>query len=221
MVAKKVLTGDRAGQVRGDLTCRRRLARSAAWMASRTSATYGYYVDDSDAAGWAGVMAAKGFKQTPFQGYHLGRDRLIAARVRGKGPEKQAGISYHWLMQPVVLVSDDGRSATGRFRLFQPRTGKTVGKAGDFFAAAFPSFISRIACPARCIPSCASTATATRSRRTRRLRTDHPDTEILFGASPFGTIARASPPRGRRSLYVQSATGDGAPARRGRCTVSR
>ena len=40
-------------------------------------------------------------------------------------------------MQPVVLVSDDGRSAAGRFRLFQPRTGKTVGKAGDFFGASF------------------------------------------------------------------------------------
>ncbi len=47
------------------------------------------------------------------------------------------GISYHWLLQPMVLVSDDGRSATGRFKLFQPRTGKTVGKAGDFNAAAF------------------------------------------------------------------------------------
>jgi len=82
-------------------------------------------------------MATKGFKETPFQGYHIGRDRLIAARVRGPGPEKQAGISYHWLIQPVVLVSEDGRSATGRFKLFQPRTGKTVGKAGDFLAAAF------------------------------------------------------------------------------------
>ena len=40
-------------------------------------------------------------------------------------------------MQPVVLISDDGRSAVGRFRLFQPRTGKTVGKAGDFFGASF------------------------------------------------------------------------------------
>jgi hypothetical protein len=57
--------------------------------------------------------------------------------VRGKAPEKQAGISYHWLMQPMVLVSDDGRSATGRFKLFQPRTGKTVGKEGDFLAAQF------------------------------------------------------------------------------------
>src|SRR5690606_10501462 len=117
---------------------RRRLARSAAWDgAANISATYGYYIDDSDAAGWAGTMAANGFKQTPFQGYHIGRDRLIAARVRGPGPETQAGISYHWLHQPVILVSDDGRSATGRFRLFQPRTGKTVGEAGDFFAAQF------------------------------------------------------------------------------------
>lgn len=117
---------------------RRRLARSAAYDGiTNISATYGYYVDDSDNAGWANTMASKGFKETPFSGYHLGRDRLIAARVRGKGPEKQAGISYHWLMQPVVFVSDDGRSATGRFRLFQPRTGKTVGKAGDFFSASF------------------------------------------------------------------------------------
>ena len=101
------------------------LQLSAAWDGvANISATYGYYVDDSDAAGWANTMASKGFKQTPFQGYHLGRDRLIAARVKGKGPEKQAGISYHWLLQPMVLVSDDGRSATGRFRLFQPRTGK-------------------------------------------------------------------------------------------------
>jgi hypothetical protein len=82
-------------------------------------------------------MAKNGFKETPFSGYHIGRDRLIAARVRGTPPTTQQGISYHWLMQPMVRVSDDGRSAAGRFRLFQPRTGKTVGRAGDFFAAAF------------------------------------------------------------------------------------
>jgi hypothetical protein len=141
LVATKPLTGSIARGKSGSITlaeARRRLARSAAWDGvANISATYGYYVDDSDAAGWAGTMASKGFKQTPFQGYHIGRDRLIAARVKGKGPEKQAGISYHWLLQPVILVSDDGRSATGRFRLFQPRTGKTVGKAGDFFAAQF------------------------------------------------------------------------------------
>ncbi len=140
-VATDVLTGKIVPGKASAITideARRRLARSAAWDGvANISATYGYYVDDSDAAGWAGVMAAKGFKQTPFQGYHIGRDRLIAARVKGKGPDTQAGISYHWLMQPVVIVSDDGRSATGRFKLFQPRTGKTVGNAGDFFGAQF------------------------------------------------------------------------------------
>ncbi len=141
IVATRPLTDAIARGRRNAVTleeARRRLARSAAFDGiTNISATYGYYVDDSDAAGWAGVMAKNGFKETPFQGYHIGRERLIAERVRGKGPEKQAGISYHWLLQPVVLVSDDGRSATGRFRLFQPRTGKTVGKAGDFFAAQF------------------------------------------------------------------------------------
>lgn len=141
LVATSVLTGAIAAGKPSSITideARRRLARSAAYDGiANMSATYGYYVDDSDNAGWANTMATKGFKETPFSGYHIGRDRLIAARVRGKGPEKQAGISYHWLLQPMVLVSDDGRSATGRFRLFQPRTGKTVGKAGDFFGASF------------------------------------------------------------------------------------
>jgi hypothetical protein len=117
---------------------RRRLARSVAYDGvANISAAYGFYVDDMDNAGWANTMAKDGFKETPFQGYHIGRDRLIAARVRGPGPTTQAGISYHWLMQPVIRVSEDGRSAAGRFRLFQPRTGKTVGEAGDFFAAQF------------------------------------------------------------------------------------
>jgi hypothetical protein len=142
LVAAKPLTGEiaqgKASAVSID-EVRRRLARSTAYDGiMNISAAYGYYIDDSNAFGWATTMAKNGFKETPFQGYHIGRERLIAARVRSQtGPEKQAGISYHWLQQPVVLVSDDGRSATGRFKLFQPRTGKTVGKAGDFLAAAF------------------------------------------------------------------------------------
>lgn len=117
---------------------RRRLARSAAYDGiANVSAAYGFFLDDGNARGWAGVMAKNGFKETPFQGYHIGRDRLIAARAQGEPRTIQPGISYHWTVQPVVLVSDDGRSATGRFRLFQPRTGKTVGAAGDFFGASF------------------------------------------------------------------------------------
>jgi len=40
----------------------------------------------------------------------------------------RAGIPYHWLMQEVLLISDDGRSVTGRVRLFHPNTGKKDGK---------------------------------------------------------------------------------------------
>ncbi|HWL62523.1 MAG TPA: nuclear transport factor 2 family protein [Steroidobacteraceae bacterium] len=141
LVAAQDLTGRvNSGRPAGiDLAeARRRLARSTAYDGvENISAAYGFFVDDMNTLGWASTMAKNGFKETPFQGYHIGRDRLIAARVRGEAPTTQQGISYHWLMQPVVLVSEDGRSATGRFRLFQPRTGKTVGKAGDFFSASF------------------------------------------------------------------------------------
>lgn len=141
LVAARPLTGSIARGKPKAVTLEeaaRRLARSAAYDGvANISAAYGFYIDDSNTAGWANTMAKNGFKETPFQGYHIGRDRLIAARVRGPAPEKQAGISYHWTIQPVTLVSEDGRSATGRFKLFQPRTGKTVGNAGDFFAAQF------------------------------------------------------------------------------------
>lgn len=141
LVATRALTGaiSRGRPAVADIDeVRRRLARSAAYDGvENISAAYGFYVDDMDNAGWANTMARNGFKETPFQGYHIGRDRLIAARVRGPGPQTQAGISYHWFTQPVVRVSDDGRSAAGRFRLVQPRTGKSVGNAGDFFGASF------------------------------------------------------------------------------------
>ncbi len=117
---------------------RRRLARSAAFDGiTNVSAAYGYYLDDSMPAGFGGIMAKKGFKMTPFSGYYVGRDRVLSARVSGEPPKTRHGISYHWLVQPVILISDDGRSAVGRFRLFQPRTGKTVGEAGAFFGASF------------------------------------------------------------------------------------
>jgi hypothetical protein len=114
---------------------RRRLARSAAWDGvANVSAAYGHFADDEYPAGFIGVLATKGFKGGRT-GYYVTRASNIKARVLGAPPTTRAGVSYHWLMQPVVLVSDDGRSASARMRLFQPRTGKTVGKAGDFLAA--------------------------------------------------------------------------------------
>jgi len=138
MVAASALTGAIAKSEAASVTlaeARRRLARSAAFDGvMNVSAAYGHFLDDEHPAGFIGVLATKGFKGGRT-GYYVTRASNLKARVQSEPPTTRQGISYHWLIQPVVLISDDGRSATGRMRLFQPRTGKTVGKAGDFFAA--------------------------------------------------------------------------------------
>jgi len=117
---------------------RRRLSRSAAWDGvENVSAAYGMYADDVDARGFTGVIAEKGFKMTPFAGYYITREQNQKARISGPLPAMRPGIPYHWLMGPVTLVSDDGRSAYGRMRLFQPRTSKHESKTGDFLGAGF------------------------------------------------------------------------------------
>jgi len=114
---------------------RRRLARSAAYDGvMNVSAAYGHFLDEENPAGFIGVLATKGFKGGRT-GYYVTRASNNKARVQGNPPTTREGVSYHWLIQPVVLISDDGRSANARLRLFQPRTGKTVGKAGDFLGA--------------------------------------------------------------------------------------
>ena len=138
LVAATALTAAIAGSEAASVTlaeANRRLARSAAFDGvMNVSAAYGHFLDDEHPAGFIGVLATKGFKGGRT-GYYVTRASNLKARVQSDPPTTRDGISYHWLIQPVVLVSDDGRSATGRLRLFQPRTGKTVGKAGDFFAA--------------------------------------------------------------------------------------
>ncbi|OMQ15598.1 hypothetical protein A7K94_0208355 [Modestobacter sp. VKM Ac-2676] len=93
----------------------------------------------------AGVIAVEGNKSSPFAGYYLGRDRILGAATAfygGSPPADalRARISFHWRTQPVVLVSEDGRSATLRTRLFQPRTAATVtpGFTG-FFSGMYPN----------------------------------------------------------------------------------
>ena len=69
--------------------------------------------------GFIGVLATKGFKGGRT-GYYVTKASNLRARVQSDPPTTREGISYHWLVQPVVLISDDGRSANARMRLFQP-----------------------------------------------------------------------------------------------------
>jgi len=118
------------------------LRRSLAYDAiENVSSAYGYYLDDFQSENFSALLARDGFKMSAFAGYYVGRERVAEAgrRVWGPAPETRSGISFHWRVQPVILVSDDGRSANQRVRLFQPRTGKTVGEPRGFYGAYFYS----------------------------------------------------------------------------------
>ena len=106
---------------------RRRLARSAAWDGSENvSSAYGYYIDDFQWPEMAGLFAEKGNKQSPYAGYYIGRDRILGAVNANYGPAKgpRARIAFHWRIQPVINVADDGRSVNLRTRLLHPFTSK-------------------------------------------------------------------------------------------------
>ncbi len=105
------------------------------------SSAYGYYIDDFQWEQMSALFAENGNKHSPFAGYYFGRERITAAATSfwGAPPQTRPGISYHWRTQPVISISDDGRSATFRVRLFQPRTHKLPSRQGDFYAAGFHS----------------------------------------------------------------------------------
>lgn len=119
---------------------RRRLALSTAYDGvENVSSAYTYYLDDYQSHQFGALLADDGFKMSAFAGYYVGRDRVTEAGVRvwGNPPTLRDGIHFHWRPQPVIMVAPDGRSANLRVRLFQPRTGKTVGGPGAWYAANF------------------------------------------------------------------------------------
>jgi len=136
---KSSAVGDDAARL---VAARRNLARSQAWDGTENiSAAYGYYIDDFQWTEMGAVFAEKGNKQSPFAGYYMGRDRISAAATNRYGKPntnpQRAGIAMHWRIQPVILVSADGRSANLRTRLLQPGTARGTGKPDEVSTSAF------------------------------------------------------------------------------------
>ena len=109
----------------------RRLARSAAYDgAENASNAYGFYIDFIDGAGcgkMAAIHAREGHKESPFAGFWQTRERVLKACTQYYGTGAtvdRSSISFHARPQPVIIVSQDGRSAGLRARLFQPTTEK-------------------------------------------------------------------------------------------------
>ncbi|KAF2833436.1 hypothetical protein CC86DRAFT_365338 [Ophiobolus disseminans] len=117
----------------------RRLRRSAAYDgAENQSHGYGYFLDDLQAAEMGALFAKKGHKASPFAGYFQTPERITQANIASYGTNRSAlrsSISFHWRPQPVILVSEDGRSATLRARLLQPST--SVSRAGGLNSAIY------------------------------------------------------------------------------------
>ncbi len=123
-------------------------ARVAAWEGSENlSSAYGFYIDDFQWPEMAGLFAQKGHKHSPFAGYYFGPERIIGAVNANYGASQGAtrvrtGIAYHWRIQPVIHVSEDGRSSASRVRLIQTATGrKTEGRPNNsaFSSGMYPN----------------------------------------------------------------------------------
>jgi hypothetical protein len=102
------------------------------------AATYGDALDDYQWPVMAGIFGKHGAKQIPFAGYYFGAERIAHALDLEWGAAQTGGranISYHWRIQPVIDVADDGRSANMRTYLFQPGTNKT--RAGTLDGAIY------------------------------------------------------------------------------------
>ncbi len=93
------------------------------------TAAYTHYIDDGQWTSIGAIFAAKGTKHVPFNGYYIGPER-IAHRPGAKPAVNSTNPGrggWHWLLQPVVHVAPDGRSAKMRTRLFHPGTGFNSG----------------------------------------------------------------------------------------------
>lgn len=121
----------------------RSLSRSSAYDESEsTSSAYGNYADDILCGSFALLHSAQGFKLSPGVGwYHTPSKISLACSLRYYSSNAsfydpplenrlRSSVPLHWRLQPVILVSQDGRSATLRTRLLQTGTSKTTGSSG-------------------------------------------------------------------------------------------
>jgi len=123
------------------LEAARRLAVSKAYDgAENVNSAYGHVIDDFKWTDMSKLFGKHGAKEVPFAGYYAGFERLTHAVMLEYGDTQvagRAGIAFHWLIQPVIHVAADGRSARAHSYLFHPDTNKRPGSA-SLFGAMYP-----------------------------------------------------------------------------------
>ena len=95
--------------------------RSKAYHASENLATaYGYYIDEFAWDETADIFSRDGSKELSYVGTYVGRDRIRQSlKLRYPNPKSPDFLTLHQVVQPVIHVSADARTAKIRARLFQ------------------------------------------------------------------------------------------------------
>jgi hypothetical protein len=137
--AVALLSPASGGNARDGKDLARRLLRSAAYDGTENqSHAYGYFLDDFQADKMSALFVKRRQKASPFVGFYQTPERITKANMatyRTIRSALRSSISFHWRPQPIILVSEDGRSATLRARLLQPSTSMT--RAGSFNSAMY------------------------------------------------------------------------------------
>ena len=108
----------------------RSVERSKAYHASENLATaYGYYIDEFAWDETADIFSRDGWKELSYVGTYVGRERIRQSmKRRYPNPKSPNFLTLHQVVQPVIHVSADARSAKIRARLFQTR--RSGGRRG-------------------------------------------------------------------------------------------
>jgi hypothetical protein len=111
----------------------RSLDRSQAYHASENLATaYGFYIDEFAWDATADLFSRDGWKELSY----VGRQRIRQSlKTRYPNPKSPDFLTVHQVVQPVIHVSADARSAKVRARLFQ--MGGPAGGEGSWIAGIY------------------------------------------------------------------------------------
>jgi hypothetical protein len=98
---------------------------------------YGYYIDEFLWDDMADIFAVDGWKELSYIGSYVGRERIRQSVISryGRGGRRANGMTFHQKTQPFITVSDDGRSAMIRIRLFQLNGART--NAGSYISGIY------------------------------------------------------------------------------------